>query len=211
MSILRTNDPVLLEVIDLENSSIFVLSQTTWFRVLTLLLGYLTVMLTVLFFLSYLYLFTIVIVLQWPFLHWGILIVLFPQFLLIFPLNRKGVLLIPPSWCMCISLIKSIFSSFIHLHITVLLFLSYLYLLSIVIVLQWPFLHWGILILLFSPFLLIFPLNQKGVLLIPPSWRICISLIKSIFSSFIHLHISMIFSYLCYAITQKNHFFRLYQ
>ena len=82
-SIIRTGSPILVELIDLVNSVIIFLSQMTLPRWLTFLLGSLTVILTVLLFWIYLFLLTLVFVIQWLSLHWEILIMLFSQF----PLN----------------------------------------------------------------------------------------------------------------------------
>ena len=68
----------------LVNSVISFLSQTTLLRSLTFLLGSLTVTLTVLLFWIYLFLLTLVFVLQWLSLHWEILIMLLSQFPLTF-------------------------------------------------------------------------------------------------------------------------------
>ena len=75
---------VLVELIDLVNSVIIFLSQLTLLRWLTFLLGSETVILTVLLFWIYLFLLTLIFVLQWLSLHWEILIMLLTQFLLTF-------------------------------------------------------------------------------------------------------------------------------
>ena len=56
----------------------------TLLRWLTFLLGSLTVILTVLLFCIYLFLLTLVFVLEWLSLHWEILIILFSEFPLTF-------------------------------------------------------------------------------------------------------------------------------
>ena len=69
-SIIRTGLSILVELIDLMNSVIIFVSQTTWLRLLTFLLGSQTVNLTVLLFWIYFILLMLVFVLQWLFLHW---------------------------------------------------------------------------------------------------------------------------------------------
>ena len=83
-SIIRTGSHIVVELIDLVNSVIIFLSQMTLLRWLTFLLGSLTVILTVLLFWIYLFLLTLVFVLQWLSLHWEILIMLLSQFPLTF-------------------------------------------------------------------------------------------------------------------------------
>ena len=78
--IIRTGLPIIVEVIDQVNSVIIFLSQTNLLRWLTFLLGSLTVILTVPLFWIYLFLLTLVFVLQWLSLHWEILIMLSSQF-----------------------------------------------------------------------------------------------------------------------------------
>ena len=56
------------------------LSQMTLFRWLTFLLGFQTVILTLMLFRMYFFLLTLVFVLQWFSLHWEILILLWSQF-----------------------------------------------------------------------------------------------------------------------------------
>ena len=84
-SIIRTDLPILVELIDLVNPVIIFLSQMTllrWFyqmvlsqmTLLTFLLGSQTVILIVLLFWIYFFLLTLVFVLQWLSLHWEILI-----------------------------------------------------------------------------------------------------------------------------------------
>ena len=91
MSIIRTGLPILVELIDLVNSVITLLSQTTLLRKLTFLLGYQTVILTVLLFWIYFFLLTLVFVLQWLSLHWEILIMLLSQFQLTFHHIHNGM------------------------------------------------------------------------------------------------------------------------
>ena len=78
--IIRAGLPILVELIELVNSIIIFLSQTTLLGWLTFLLIYLNVILTVLLCQIYL---TLVFVLQWFSLHWEILIML-SQFSLMF-------------------------------------------------------------------------------------------------------------------------------
>ena len=73
-SIVRTDLPILVALIDMVNSVIILLSQITLLRWLTLLLGSQTVILIVLLFWIYFFLLTLVFVLQWLSLHWEILI-----------------------------------------------------------------------------------------------------------------------------------------
>ena len=68
-SIVRTGLPILVELIDLASSVIIFLSQVTLARWLTFLLGSHTVILIVLLFSIYLFLLTLVFVLQWLSLH----------------------------------------------------------------------------------------------------------------------------------------------
>ena len=79
-SMIRTGLPILVELIDLVNSVIISLSQTTILRWLTFLLASQTVILTVPLFWIYLFLLTLVFVLQWLSLRWEILIMLLSQF-----------------------------------------------------------------------------------------------------------------------------------
>ena len=88
-SIIRTGSNILVELIDLVNSVIIFLPQTTLLRCLTFLLGSLTVTLTVLLFWIYLFLLMPVYVLQWVSLHWEILIMLLSQLQFYFPINSK--------------------------------------------------------------------------------------------------------------------------
>ena len=75
-SIIWTGWPILVKLIDLVNSVIIFLSQMTLLRLLTFLLGSQTVILTDLPFWIYLFLLTLVLVLQWFSLHWEILVLL---------------------------------------------------------------------------------------------------------------------------------------
>ena len=84
MSIIRNGLPILVELIDLVNSVITFPSQMT-------LVGSLTMILTALLFWIYLFLLTLVFVLQWLSLHWRILIMLLSQFPLTFHHIHKGM------------------------------------------------------------------------------------------------------------------------
>ena len=90
-SITKTGLPILVELIDMVNSVIIFLSQTTLLRWLTFLLRSLTVILTVLLFRIYLFLLTLVFVLQWHSLQWEILIMLLSQFPLTFHHIHNGM------------------------------------------------------------------------------------------------------------------------
>ena len=79
-SIIRTGLPILLQMIDLVNSVIMFLARMTLLRWLTLLRGFLTVILTVLLFWVFFFLMVLVLVLQWLSLHWKILIMMLSQF-----------------------------------------------------------------------------------------------------------------------------------
>ena len=79
-SIIWTGVPILKELLDLVSSAIIFLSQITLLRWLTFLLGSKTVTLTVLLFWIYLFLLTLVFLLQWLSFQWGILIILLSQF-----------------------------------------------------------------------------------------------------------------------------------
>ena len=84
--------PILLELIDLVNSVVIVLFQTALLRWLNSLLESQAVILIVLLFWIYLFLLTLVFVLQWLSFHWEILIMLLSsQFLLTFQLIRNGM------------------------------------------------------------------------------------------------------------------------
>ena len=83
-SIIRTVLPILVELIEQVNSVIIFLSEMTLLKWLTFLLGSQTVIHTVLLFWIYLFLLTLVFVLQWLSLHWEILIMLLSQFPLTF-------------------------------------------------------------------------------------------------------------------------------
>ena len=79
-----------MKTIDLVNSVIF-LSQMTLLRFLTFLLGSLTVTLTGLLFWIYLFLLTLVFVLQRLSLNWEILTMLLSRFSLIFRQTQNGM------------------------------------------------------------------------------------------------------------------------
>ena len=83
-SIIRTGLSILVELIGLVNSVIIFVSQMTLLIWLTFLLGSQTVILIVLPFWIYLFLLTLVFVLQWLSLRWEILIMLFQ-----FPLTSQ--------------------------------------------------------------------------------------------------------------------------
>ena len=72
--------PILVELIDLVNSVIILLSQMTLLRWLTFLHGSQTVILIALLFWTYFFFLTLVFVLQWLSLHWEILIILLSQY-----------------------------------------------------------------------------------------------------------------------------------
>ena len=79
-TIIRTHLPILVELINMVNSVIVFLSQTTLLSQLTFLLQSQTVIFIVLLFWISFFLLTLVFVLQWLSLHWEILIILLPQF-----------------------------------------------------------------------------------------------------------------------------------
>ena len=81
----------LVELIDLVNAVIFVLSQTTLLRWLTFLFGSQTLILTVMLFLISFFLLMLVVILQRLSLHWEILIMLLPQFPLTFDQIVNGI------------------------------------------------------------------------------------------------------------------------
>ena len=91
MFIIRTDLPVLVELINLVNYVIIFLSQMTLFKWVTFLLRSQIVILTVLLFCIYFFLLTLVFVLQWLSLHQQILIMLMPQFPLTFHHNHSGI------------------------------------------------------------------------------------------------------------------------
>ena len=91
MFIIRTDLPVLVELINLVNYVIIFLSQMTLFKWVTFLLRSQIVILTVLLFCIYFFLLTLVFVLQWFSLHQQILIMLMPQFPLTFHHNHNGI------------------------------------------------------------------------------------------------------------------------
>ena len=84
-SIIRTGLPILVELINLVNFVLIFLSQMALTRRLTFLLRFRTVILIVLLFWIYLFLLTLVFVLQLLSLHREILIMLLSQFPLTFP------------------------------------------------------------------------------------------------------------------------------
>ena len=157
-SIIRTGLPILVEVVDLVSSSITFLSQTTLLRWLTFVLASQTVIFTVLFFWIYLFVLTLVFVLQWLSLHWEILIIL----LSLFPFN------------------------FHHIHNGmpryIALLMTILRLIGAVFVIIWEMFHRrislnSVLLLLLANFLSEFRLELMYI-----------SLIESIRSSLTHLH-----------------------
>ena len=82
--IIRTSLPILGQLIELVNSVVIPLFQTTLLKWLTFLLRSLTVVLTFLLFWICLFLLTLVFFLQWLSFHWEILIKLLSQFPLTF-------------------------------------------------------------------------------------------------------------------------------
>ena len=84
MSIMRTGLPNMVELIDLVNSVIIFLSQTTLLRWLPFLLGSQNVILTDMLFWIYLFLLTLVFLLQRLSFNWENLIMLLAQFQLTF-------------------------------------------------------------------------------------------------------------------------------
>ena len=157
-SILRTGLPTLVELIDLVNSVIIFLSQTTWLRRLTFLLGSQTVILRVLLFWSRFFLLILLFVLQWLSPHWEILMMLLSQFSLTFHHIQNGM------------------PRFISLLITILV------LTGTVFVIIWEMFHRGIslnsvLLLLLMNFVSGFGLELMYI-----------SLIESIKSSLTYLH-----------------------
>ena len=85
-SIIRTGLPILVELMNLVNSVIVFVSQTTLLRWLTFLLASQTVILTVLLFWIYFLFLTLLFVLLWVSIHCKILIMLLSQFPLTFHL-----------------------------------------------------------------------------------------------------------------------------
>ena len=79
-SIIRTDLPILVELIDLVNSVIIFLFQMTLLRCLTFLLRFHTVILIVLLLWIYLFFLMLVFVVQLLSFHWEILIMLLFQF-----------------------------------------------------------------------------------------------------------------------------------
>ena len=90
-TILKTGLPVLVELIDLVNSFIIFLFQTTLIRWLTFQHASQTMILTALLFWIYLFLLMLAFVLQWFPLHWEILIILLSQFPLTFHHIHNGM------------------------------------------------------------------------------------------------------------------------
>ena len=84
-------DSILVELIDLVNSIIIFLSQTTLLRWLTFLCRSQTIILIALLFWTYFFLLMLVFVLQWLSLHWEILIMLLSQFPLTFHQIHNGM------------------------------------------------------------------------------------------------------------------------
>ena len=91
-SIISNGYPILVELLDLLSFVTIFLSQTTLFRWLRFLLGSLTVTLTVLLFWIYLFLLTLVFVLQWLSLYWENLIMLPFQFPFTFHQTHNEIL-----------------------------------------------------------------------------------------------------------------------
>ena len=79
-SIITTDLPILVELIDLVNFVTNFLSQMTLLRWLTFPLRSQTVILTVLLFWIYLFLLMLIFILRWLSLHWEILIMLLSSF-----------------------------------------------------------------------------------------------------------------------------------
>ena len=90
-SIIRTNLPILVELINLLNWVIILLSQMTILRWLTFLLWSQTVILVVLVFWVYFSSDASIAVLQWLSLHWEILIILLSQSPLTFHQIHTGM------------------------------------------------------------------------------------------------------------------------
>ena len=83
-SIIRTGLPALVEVIDLVNSCYNFSVPNDFTQMLTFLLEYQTVILTVLLFWTYFFFLTLLFILQWLSLHWENLIMSLPPFPLTF-------------------------------------------------------------------------------------------------------------------------------
>ena len=92
-SIIRTGQPVLVDLKGLINSAVTALSQMALLKQLTSQLESLTVTFTVLLFWIYLFLLTLVFVLQQLSLQWEILIILLSQFPLNFFETQKEIVL----------------------------------------------------------------------------------------------------------------------
>ena len=92
-SIITTGQPVLVDLKGLINSAVTVLSQMSLLKQLTSQLESLTVTFTVLLFWIYLFLLTLVFVLQQLSLQWEILIILLSQFPLNFFETQKEIVL----------------------------------------------------------------------------------------------------------------------
>ena len=158
MFIIRTDLPVLVELINLVNYVIIFLSQMTLFKWVTFLLRSQIVILTVLLFCIYFFLLTLVFVLQWLSLHQQILIMLMPQFPLTFHHNHNGI----PH---CIAMVMATFV-----------------LIGMVFMIIWEMFHW--MISLNSVLLLLLVNFVSGFRL--ESMYIC--LLESIRSSLSHLN-----------------------
>ena len=120
MFIIRTDLPVLVELINLVNYVIIFLSQMTLFKWVTFLLRSQIVILTVLLFCISFFLLTLVFILQWLSLHQEILIMLMPQFPLTFHHNDSGI----PH---CIAMLMATFA-----------------LIGVVFMIIWEMFHWMI-------------------------------------------------------------------
>ena len=158
MFIIRTDLPVLVELINLVNYVIIFLSQMTLFKWVTFLLRSQIVILTVLLFCIYFFLLTLVFVLQWLSLHQQILIMLMPQFPLTFHHNHNGI-------THCIAMLMATFV-----------------LIGMVFMIIWEMFHW--MISLNSVLLLLLVNFVSGFRL--ESMYIC--LLESIRSSLSHLN-----------------------
>ena len=158
MFIIRTDLPVLVELINLVNYVIIFLSQMTLFKWVTFLLRSQIVILTVLLFCISFFLLTLVFILQWLSLHQEILIMLMPQFPLTFHHNDSGI----PH---CIAMLMATFA-----------------LIGVVFMIIWEMFHW--MISLNSVLLLLLVNFVSGFRL--ESMYIC--LLESIRSSLSHLN-----------------------
>ena len=103
-SIIRTGEPILVELMDLVKSVTSFLSQMNLLRWLTFLLGSLVLTLKVLLFCIYFFPLKLVFILQWLSLHWEIIIMLFFSVSTDFPTNSKQVALfwVGSDWNWCI-------------------------------------------------------------------------------------------------------------